>query len=307
MSQLTTARILRFRIFGKSPAAAFLRMNARLWKRLPLSFVRLQPVRLYGDLLHALNRAFSDRAQYPATFFLRNRPELELIRRLVDQLPNAATTKIALFGCSIGAELYSVVWVVRSARPDLNIVATAVDISAESLKIAQAGVYALDVSGSPYGPLFARVTETEMREMFEKNGHSVKIKALAQQGIVWRLGDARDPHLIDLLGPQDIVIANRFLCHMDPPDAEDTLRNLARSVGPDGYLFVSGVDVDVRTRVAQDLKWQPVAELMEEIHDGDPSLREGWPCSYWGLEPLDKRRSDWQVRYASVFRLVTSK
>ena len=72
---------------------------------------------------------------------------------------------------------------------------------------------------------------------------------------------------------------------------------------PGGYLFVSGVDLDVRTNVAIDLGWEPVPELMAEIHDGDPLVRADWPWHWWGLEPLDRRRNDWQTRYASVFRV----
>ena len=45
------------------------------------------------------------------------------------------------------------------------------------------------------------------------------------------------------------------------------------SPGPGGYLFVSGVGLDVRTKVALDLGWEPVMELIAEIHDGDPSVR----------------------------------
>ena len=53
---------------------------------------------------------------------------------------------------------------------------------------------------------------------------------------------------------------------------------------PGGFLFVSGVDLDVRTKVAADLGWKPCLELLEEMHEGDSSLRTSWPCKYWGLE-----------------------
>jgi hypothetical protein len=46
-----------------------------------------------------------------------------------------------------------------------------------------------------------------------------------------------------------------------------------------------------------------VTELIREIHDGDPSLRQDWPLQYWGLEPFDGRRSDWKMRYSSVFQV----
>ena len=72
---------------------------------------------------------------------------------------------------------------------------------------------------------------------------------------------------------------------------------------PGGHLFVSGVDLDVRTKVAGELGWRPVQDLLEAIHDDDRSLREAWPYKYWGLEPLDKRRPDWQIRYASAFQV----
>jgi hypothetical protein len=37
---------------------------------------------------------------------------------------------------------------------------------------------------------------------------------------------------LDALGPQDILIASNFLCHMYPSMAERCLRNIARLVRP---------------------------------------------------------------------------
>jgi hypothetical protein len=93
------------------------------------------------------------------------------------------------------------------------------------------------------------------------------------------------------------------LCHMQPAEAETCLRRLASLVKPGGYLFVSGVDLEVRTKVARETGWRPVTELIGEIHEGDQSLRKDWPLQYWGLEPLDQRRGDWNLRYASVFQV----
>jgi hypothetical protein len=75
-------------------------------------------------------------------------------------------------------------------------------------------------------------------------------------------------------------------------------------VHPHGYLFVSGIDLDVRTKVAGDLGWHPLQELLEEIHAGDPCMKTFWPWHYAGLEPLNKKRGDWQHRYAAAFQLV---
>jgi len=99
------------------------------------------------------------------------------------------------------------------------------------------------------------------------------------------------------------VVANNFLCHMNPRMAERCLRNIARLVRSHGYLMASGVDLDVRTRVADELGWQPLPELLEEIHEGDPVMTAHWPWHYGGLEPLNKKRPDWRRRYATTFNI----
>jgi hypothetical protein len=88
--------------------------------------------------------------------------------------------------------------------------------------------------------------------------------------------------------------------------AERCLRNIARLVAPHGYLFVSGIDLEIRTKVAQDLGWIPLQESLEELHHGDPRMESHWPWSYSALEPLNKKRKDWKVRYAAAFQLVPS-
>jgi SAM-dependent methyltransferase len=179
----------------------------------------------------------------------------------------------------------------------------AVDISKEVLEFARKGTYSLKTPEFTDAPIFERMTGEEMNDMFDIERDHARIKSWIKEGVIWHLMDVGNPELKDILGAQDMVIANRFLCHMDPLDAERCLRNVARLVKPGGYLFVSGVDLDVRTRVASDLNWKPVRELIEEIHDGDPCLRDHWPWNYTGLEPFNKRRYDWELRYASVFEV----
>lgn len=295
--------IVKLRIFGKSPVSAYLCLNKWIWNYLPSSLIALRPIRSYGIFLHTLVRLQANRGQFFGTFFLRNRPQLELIRCLSDQKEKGSTLKISVLGCSNGAEVYSILWTIRSARPDLKVILHAVDISKEVLELAQKGVYSLEAPELVGEPIFKRMTEEEVREMFDREEDRVKIQSWIKEGIIWHHGDAEDPEILNVLGPQDMVVANNFLCHMDPPDAERCLRNIARLVNAGGYLFVSGIDLDVRTRVARNLSWKPLGDLMEDIHDGDPSVRGDWPWRYWGLEPFNKRRHDWKVRYASGFQL----
>jgi chemotaxis methyl-accepting protein methylase len=260
-----------------------------------------------------------DRRQNHSTFFFRNRAEIELIRRLADQASHGSRIDIAVFACSKGAEVYCIAWVLKTARPDLTVNLRAIDISQQVVEFARRGVYSLEdgdiksdaaelgvgtFSDQPpgYSP-FMFMSESEKNAMFDRDGDVVRIKPWIKEGITWQCTDAGDPDLTSMMPPQDMVIANRFLCHMKPEAAERILRNISRVVKPGGYLFVSGIDLDVRMRVAMDMKWKAVTELMKEIHDGDPSIRDGWPFEYWTKEPLNPRRHDASIRYASAFKI----
>jgi hypothetical protein len=202
-----------------------------------------------------------------------------------------ATLRVAVLGCSTGAEAYSVAWRIRSARPDLKVIFHAVDISRQAVEFAKGGVYSLTEFQLTNTPVCYFMTASEMEEMFERDGDLVAVRSWIKKEINWHVGDVGEPNIHEILGTQDIVVANNFLCHMDSPEQ--------------GHLFVSGVDLDVRTKVACDLGLEPVEELLEEIHEGDSGMRRLWPFHYAGVEPLDKRRRDWRIRYATVFQLGT--
>jgi chemotaxis protein methyltransferase CheR len=307
----------------------YLRPSRRIWRHLPNPLRNLSLGRAYGRHLHDLICRYSKRSQNHSTFFLRNRPEMELMSRLVGQKTYGARMAISVLACSKGAEVYSVLWSIRKSRPDLKVTLQAVDISQEIVDFAREGTYSLkgpaslktldqlgiteekkliwttcrDQGCDQSASIFERLNESEMDAMFDREGDQVKVKSWLKKGITWRVGDASAPELIHTLGKQDVVVANRFLCHMEPAAAERCLRNIAGLVKPGGYIFVSGVDLDVRTKVAKEMNWQPVLELMREIHKGDFSLATGWPLQWWGQEPFSEDHPDWRLRYASVFRV----
>jgi chemotaxis methyl-accepting protein methylase len=303
VSHSILAKAARLRMFGKSPAGIYLRLNRWVWEIIPPGLRNFYPVRAYGTWLQSLVRLIATREQYFGTFFLRNRPALELMRRLANEKPAGSTLRIAVLACSAGAEVYSILWTIRSARPDLNVLVRAVDISKKILNFAETGVYTPDTSGLVGSSIFERLTAHEMEQMFDWEGDVARVKFPLREGITWQLGDASSPDLIHTLGPQDVVVANNFLCHMEPPAAENCLRNIANLVDRGGCLFVSGVDLEVRTKVAHELGWRPIPELLEEIHDGDAIVRNDWPWRWWGLEPLNRSRRDWRTRYAAFFQL----
>ena len=324
MPLIAIDKMSQSRFLRKYVGRPYLRASIWLWNHLP-AFLKTQRLTfVYGVHLQGLIQMQATRRQYVGTYFFRNRPELQLLTRLLNQERYRSALEATVLACSKGAEVYSISYAIRSARPELKFNLRALDIATDVLEFAEAGVYSLrdyDASEAVGGSLakstdvatktsrdqpesiFERMSSEEMQAMFDKAGDQVTVRPRFREGISWHLGDAKDPHLVDVLGLQDIVVANRFLCHMHAQEAEACLRNLARLVKPGGYLFVSGVDLSVRSKVARELGWRPVTELIGEIHEGDQSLRRGWPLDYWGLEPFDRGRTDWKIRYASAFQM----
>src|SRR5207245_5827760 len=93
------------------------------------------------------------------------------------------------------AEVYSVLWTIGSARPDLKVIAQAVDVSNEILGLAREGVYSFNASGLVEKPIFACMNGEEVQEMFDtdRDRETVKIKSWIKEGIRWHLGDAASP------------------------------------------------------------------------------------------------------------------
>jgi chemotaxis protein methyltransferase CheR len=322
--QTVLAKMSGSRFLRKYLGRPYLAGSMWIWRHLPASLTSWRPVRAFGAHLHALIQLRSTRTQSAATFFFRNRPELELLSLLLDQEGQSSSLDVAVVGCSKGAEVYSISFAIRSSRPDLEVRLHAVDADKDILEFAEGGVYSLRAISGPGVPdpdslgyqgdvaaktsrgqrisIFERMSSKEIEAMFDSEGELVKVKPRFRNGIDWQVGDARDPNLVNHIGLQDILFANRFLCHMPREEAEACLLNLARLVKPGGFVFVSGVDLGVRSKVARALGWRPVTELIREIHDGDPSLRGDWPLEYWGLEPFDQGRMDWKLWYASVFQ-----
>ncbi|HEX5194068.1 MAG TPA: polysaccharide pyruvyl transferase family protein [Solirubrobacteraceae bacterium] len=283
--------------------SSILDVNERIWNRLPAG-VRDRPSgRAYGARLHAAVCRRADRQMYLGTHFHRNRPSLELIRRVAQRSADSPF-RIAVLGCSIGVEVYSILWTLRTNHPDLDCTVHAIDIAPEAIRVAERGVYSDAASAMVHWSIFQDLTDAERTGMFDWDGDQATIAPWLREDITWGVGDASDPELPARLGPHELVVANNFLCHMPPADARACMGNMSDLVADGGHLLVTGVDLDVRTEIALERGWEPIAELRDEIHDGDPFVRADWPWRWWGLEPLDRRRPDWETRYAAAFRVT---
>ena len=133
-------------------ARCFWGANRRIWRALPGRIKTSRPVQAYGRGLHALVCRRANREMYTGTMFLRNRPTLELMRRLTAEKPEGSTVRLAVLGCSIGVELYSILWTLRRARPDLTFTADGVDTSEEVLRVAEEACTAPSLPSSSTPP-----------------------------------------------------------------------------------------------------------------------------------------------------------
>jgi chemotaxis methyl-accepting protein methylase len=275
----------------------------RIWKHLPAGLQERPPISSVNHWIHKASRKFSARRQSDltrcplTTRFMRYPPLLLMIRELISELPFNDTIRLCVMGCSTGAELYSIIWAIQKARKDLRVLAIGVDISEVAIKKAKGGRYGtkdLEVRG---------LSVQQLGELFDITEQEVKVKDSIATGIQWVVADVRDSRLQAQLGLQDIIVANNFLVFMRENEATGCFRKIIKFVRPGGLLFCRGVDLDVRERVAQEYRLEPIPFRIEELHDINGRERRGWPWDYWGLEPLDKGRKDWVRRYATAFRM----
>jgi chemotaxis methyl-accepting protein methylase len=198
-------------------------------------------------------------------------------------------------GCSTGADLYSILWLIRTAQPKQAVQALGIDLVEECVQVASRGVYPFRVVE------VAKVSENSHKGLFTRQGKTLVVQDWLKAGVTWSVGDAFSPDLPVRFGLHDVVFANNFLFQMSPERSESCLRNLTRLVAPNGYLVVSGVDLDLRSKVLGELGFVPVTARWEEIYAAE-DVHAAWPLRFWGLEPIDRTRQDCPARYTTVFR-----
>ena len=288
---LARSKFLRARI-----GTPFFEANRVLWPLLPKALAERAPFVAYGRFLQTLARLRQERKQSDWTCFLRNRAEIEYIGALGRSAPDGARLSIAILGCSTGAEAYSAAFALRDSLDRIELKICASDISPDCITRAIAGVY------PRAGAETEALSLSEIEELFESVNGGLSIRQRWRAPIEWSVADALSPNLAATLGQHDLVIASKFLCHMTPEVASRCFRNIHAIVKDGGVLMVSGVDLDVRSALARELGLVPDIDAIEALHNGDVTVRKDWPFEYYGLEPLDRSRTDWAHRYAVAFQ-----
>lgn len=272
------------------------RVARRVWNRLPESLLTTHVFRVLGHQIHKRVSAYQGRAQTPWTRFMRNKPLLELIANIVRNEVAATPVKIASIGCSLGAELYSLLYLIRLGPDVIRIEATGADISSEIVAQAEGGRFRRDASE------LAGLSDHEITEMFVVQNDSLDVRDRIREGTRWIIVDARHPKFTEILGRQDVVLANNFLGPMLDAEAESCFGNIMEVTKPGGYLVIDGINLDLKTRLVSRYGLKPIPTRVDEIHRADVT-KQDWPWVRWALEPIDRERSDWQERYSAVFQI----
>ena len=187
-----------------------------VWEHSPRRVRRSGPALTYGRFVQRLVRSRCDRTQNPRTFFLRNRAELDVLATALDRFDGPVT--ITVIACSMGAEPYSILWTIRQRRPELDVKMVAIDILPDVVEIAREGWWDGNTDH------IERLTPDEIDGIFDRIDGRLRVKAWLREAVRFEVGDGTADEFIRRVGPQNVVVANRFLTHMRSDDAARALR-----------------------------------------------------------------------------------
>ncbi|RDL48003.1 hypothetical protein BLJAPNOD_05230 [Ensifer sp. M14] len=280
----------------------------KIWETLTDGTVGRTAMYRLGRLLCGYYTRHTAKIQNHYAQFMRMPPLLEMLADLIRKYPSSGEVRIACFGCRAGVELYSALYVLRTARPDLRIACYGIDVSDSGVNAARKAVHRIDAPASGAGLYLPGRSElldcdfAAAEGMLERQfASALCVRDWLRENITWLAADVTDVDLLHQIGIQDIVMANNFMRLIDDSLAESCLRNVAHLVAPGGIIVVDGVDLDVKTRVLASLHFVPVIDRLAE---------SGW--SDMSEDPLAKddmkqgaarpEQMDWRYRNSVVFR-----
>lgn len=280
----------------QSTRAYLVRGLEEFWKQIS-RIDRLHRVRnVVGDVVFRVICRYQEKQVALYTRFFRNPPLLDALTHLQLNGADDGVLRVAILGCSDGAEVYSVVQTLRLAYPGAKVKCIGLDVSEAAVLAAREGIWASDSNELEGVP--AQMLDI----MFDRRDGALVIKESLREGVIFRVGDACDQRLLETIGPQDLVMANNFLVHLPDKVAEACISNIEKLIVPGGVFVVWGVNLNIKTRVIKLLGLKPLLYNIEKIYQADQAALKAWPLKWWALEPSDFTRSDWDVRYCTIFQ-----
>jgi len=206
--------------------------------------------------------------------------------------------RVAIVGCSNGAEAYSVASVLCDRHPTLEFTVKGYDIDQQIIEKAQKGMYLSrdEVFNN------RMITREFVRSTFDDEGAYCRLKESIKAHVSFSIADVLDDNVAEKIEASDIIYAQNFLFHLKPSMAAKALGNICRLLKQRSVLFIDGTDLPLRQRLSRKHQLVPLDYKIEDIHNEARWARAvGWPYHYWGLEPFSTSRLDWKRRYATIF------
>ena len=279
-------------------------MQSRLKTTATGALRRLAPHLPFKNSLYHLSMRIQPRKNSPYTQFYRFHRQYDVIVDralpfvLEEQDPGSnRSVEVLLFGCSTGAEPYSLASVLMHRMPDLDFHIRAFDLVPELVEQAEIGIYEpAEVYRSPF------IDADFVDRTLERDGDHYRIRNAVREKVTFGIGDVLDRDFMASLGTADLVFAQNFLFHLKRPAARAAFRNLASLLKARSVLVVNGMDYDMRVDLTKEHSLEPVSYLIEEVHnDAFANAGELWFTRYYGRIPFSTQDADWVRKYSTVF------
>jgi len=240
------------------------------------------------------------RSNYHFTRFLRMPSQYEaLAGPVLDRVLENGTAKelrIAVIGCSTGAEAYSISSVLLNRRPGLAFTIHAADIEPACVNKAISAFY------TPEEVLSDGIATREfISETFDRVNGQYLVKDTLRAPVHFAVANVLDAGLLDRIGPCDIVYVQQLFIHLERKQVTEGFKNIHGLMKPGAALFIAGIDLDLLVALTRAYNLVPCTFKAQEINDEIEAVADGWPYIYWGREPFMTVKKDWQRRYSTIF------
>lgn len=255
-------------------------------------------MRYLGNLIHKEKLQNQARGQSLATSFYRSLHQIRSFEGPLRYLVQGPKIHVLVTGCSLGCEVYTLAGYLNIMFPKLAWHITAIDISYEAVTATRVAHYSNKHGlGSPKNDIVRSIESN----IFERSGEKWVVKDKIRDCITVQQIDVLSPQFINSFSEYDVVFGQNYLIHMADSMASQAFTSLVNVLRPEGALFVTGMDLDLRTLLSKQYCLNPIDFDLRAIHEEDHIKRGWWPWQYWSLEPFSDRRFDYLSRYATIY------
>ena len=252
----------------------------------------------------ALQRSAERSDQHTYTCFYRSRHQLEaLVGPIADalELRGKHSVTLVVFAASDGAEAYTLASELLHRRPRLDFTVLASDLHEHTVRKAAAATYTADEvtkSGAP-GEFIDRT--------FDRAQDHWVVKPHIRARVSFEQADLLEKSLPRQFPRAELVFAQNVFCHLAPPRARQAFENVVRVLKRGGWLFLDGMDLDLRVELTRARRLQPLDYKVKDIYqDARRHVPSNWWDYYYGSEPYLPFSRGRLRRYCTIFEAAAA-